>query len=385
MEEIEIGVEALSDQLTAYLPDQAVALIVLSGTLVVGLILHRIAFGGLTQAVASRDLFWRSLVSRTRRPLRLGFIITALGFGVNAAPLSPMATRWLTHGLLVAFIVLIGWMMHTALHIWVTVHLRRFTQGSEDWTLARKHVTQSRIGARVLSILIYIVTAAAILMTFEPVRQYGVSLLASAGAAGIVVGLAFQPVLKNLIAGIQLAITQPIRIEDAVIVEGEWGIVEEITGSYVVIKIWDWRRLIVPLSYFIEQPFQNWTRDTASLIGNVLLYLDHSADTARIREKGEAIVKASPLWDGEVYVLQVTDFRERVMEVRVLASAADAARAFDLRCEIREKLVNWIQSEMPEALPRTREEVRVDGPGAYPGALAPPDGPGDDGTGRSRG
>jgi small-conductance mechanosensitive channel len=209
-------------------------------------------------------------------------------------------------------------------------------------------------------VLIVLVTAAAILMTFDTVRQYGVSLLAAGGAAGIVVGLAFQPVLKNLIAGIQLAVTQPIRIDDALIVEGEWGNVEEITATYGVIKVWDWRRLIVPLSYFIEQPFQNWTRETASLIGAVKLYVDHRADVAAIRAKGRAVVEASELWDRDVYNCAVTDVREQVVEIRLLASARSAARAFDLRCEIRAALIGFIQAEMPEALPRTRADVTLD-------------------------
>ncbi|MFC4670023.1 mechanosensitive ion channel family protein [Seohaeicola nanhaiensis] len=266
--------------------------------------------------------------------------------------------------------MLIGWVVHTALHIWLTVYLRRFKLDAEDNLLARKHVTQSRILARVAGVLIVMITAAAVLMTFESVRQIGVSLLAAGGAAGVVVGLALQPVLKNLFAGIQLAVTQPIRIHDALIVEGEWGQVEEITATYVVVKIWDWRRLIVPLGYFIEQPFQNWTRDTASLIGTVMLYLDHRADVDRLRREGRRIVEATPLWDRDVYAVQVTDFRERVMEVRILASARNAPRTFDLRCEIREKLIAFIQAEMPEALPRTREELTLDPDRALPRALA---------------
>ena len=194
-------------------------------------------------------------------------------------------------------------------------------------------------------------------MTFQPVRQYGVSLLASAGAAGIVAGLALQPVLKNLFAGIQLAVTQPIRIDDALIVEGEWGNVEEITSTYVVLKIWDWRRLILPLSYFIEHPFQNWTRESASLIGSVLVYVDYSVPVQAVREEAERIAAASPLWDRQVINVAVTDFKEQTMEIRILASASNAGRTFDLRCEIREKIIAFIQREYPHALPRLRADV----------------------------
>ncbi len=188
-------------------------------------------------------------------------------------------------------------------------------------------------------------------------RQYGVSLMASAGVAGIVLGLALQPVLKNLFAGIQLAITQPIRIDDALIVEGEWGKVEEITATYVVVKLWDWRRLILPLGYFIEKPFQNWTREGASLIGTVMIYLDYTVPVAEIRRKVEEIAAASPLWDRQVVNVAVTDFRETVMEIRILVSAADGGKTFDLRCEVREKLIAFIQQDYPGALPKMRAEL----------------------------
>jgi len=343
------------------LPDWVMPVAVVVAFFFLGLLVFRLVYAILDRAVAGKDLFWRSLVARTRRPLRLALVVAALSIGVPVAPLGPEQTDFGQHALLIAFIVLVGWTLHTALHIWTTVHLRKFTLDSDDNFLARKHVTQSRIMVRLAGWVIVIVATAAILMTFEGVRQWGVSLLAAGGAAGIVVGFAFQPVLKNLIAGIQLAVTQPIRIDDAVIVEGEWGWVEEITGTYVVIKIWDWRRLVVPLSYFIEQPFQNWTRDSSSLIGGVLLYLDHCADIKRLRAKTEEVCRNSALWDGNVCHVQVNDFRERVMEVRVLASARNAPRTYDLRCEIREELITWIQQEMPEALPRTRETVSVDG------------------------
>jgi len=199
-----------------------------------------------------------------------------------------------------------------------------------------------------------IITIAAALMTFESVKSYGVSLIASAGAAGLIVGLAARPLLTNLFAGIQIAITQPIRIGDAVIVENEWGWVEEITGTYVVIKIWDWRRLVVPLSYFLEKPFQNWTRDTASLIGVIALHVDYRADVARIRQWLEEVVKKSKLWDGEVVNLQVVDADARTIELRALVSARNAPQSWDLRCEMREKLIAFIRDEMPEALPRER-------------------------------
>lgn len=344
------------DGALSWIPSWAVSLMVLFICGVIAVTLHGYAFGAFTRLTASRGLFLRSLISRTKWPTRMAFIIAGLALGTRIAPLGVGQADFTRQILLVCFIILIAWIAQSALHIWSIVYMRRFKLDAEDNLLARKHATQSRILLRVADILIMILGISAILMTFEGVRQYGVSLLASAGAAGIIVGLALQPVLKNLLAGIQLAITQPIRIDDALLVEGEWGKVEEITATYVVIRIWDLRRLILPLSYFIENPFQNWTRETAALIGNVMLYLDYRAPIDAIREKVNAITKASANWNGEVSHVQVTDFRENTMEVRILVSANNSGMAFDLRCEVREQLIAYLQSEHPYALPVRRLE-----------------------------
>lgn len=338
----------------SWLPNWATSFVILSMAVLLGLCLHRLVFGFFHRLVESRGLFWRSIVSRTERPARFALIVTALGIAVSLAPLSPFQTSVARHFLLIALISLIAWIARSILHIWSTLYLRRFRLDAEDNLLARKHITQFRIIRRILDTVIVLIAAAAALMTFDAVRQYGVSLLASAGAAGIVVGLALQPVLKNLLAGVQLAITQPIRIDDQLVVEGESGRVEEINSTYVVVKLWDWRRLILPLNYFIEQPFQNWTRESASLIGSVMLYLDYAAPIDAIRAKAEEVVRASPLFDGQVASVAVTGLREDVMEVRVLLSAANAGKVFDLCCEVREKLITYIQAEHPDALPRTR-------------------------------
>ncbi|MBT9369383.1 mechanosensitive ion channel domain-containing protein [Rhizobium sp. CSW-27] len=354
---MEQRLELYLDTIVRWLPDWLISMAILVLAVLVGWLIHRFVFRLLTRIVANRDLFWRSLVSRTERPLRLAIVTWVLAPAVSMAPLSDRETGILRHILLVCFIVLIGWMARTTLHIWTTVYLRRFKLDAEDNLLARKHVTQSRIMERVAATLIIALTLSAALMTFPAVRQYGVSLMASAGVAGIVLGLALQPVLKNLFAGIQLAITQPIRIDDALIVEGEWGKVEEITSTYVVVKLWDWRRLILPLGYFIEKPFQNWTREGAALIGTVMIYLDYTVPVAEIRRKVEEIARKSPLWDGQVVNVAVTDFRETVMEIRILVSAADGGKAFDLRCEMREKLIAFIQQDYPAALPKLRAEA----------------------------
>jgi small-conductance mechanosensitive channel len=213
-----------------------------------------------------------------------------------------------------------------------------------------------RILQRVAKTLLAIVTAAAALMTFDSVRQYGVSLFASAGAAGLILGLAARPVLSNLLAGIQIAMTQPIRVEDQVVVEGETGWIETITSNYVVVRLWDLRRMVVPLSYFIEKPFQNWTYEGAAQIGAVLLRVGYTVSVDSLRQKFEEIVRRSPLWDGKVAKLEVTDMAIDAVELRALVSARSPGQTWDLRCEVREKLLAFLQ-----APPRERSES-ADGP-----------------------
>jgi small-conductance mechanosensitive channel len=267
----------------------------------------------------------------------------------------------LADALTVVLIVAIGWIAVAAVHVSAELYLRRFCLDVTDNLLARKHLTQVRVLRRAADTIVIIITIGAALMTFEPVRQYGVSLFASAGVAGLVVGLAARPVLSNLIAGIQLAVTQPIRIDDVVVVENEFGRIEEITATYVVLRLWDLRRMVVPLTYFIEKPFQNWTRESSTLIGTVMIYVDYTAPVERLREKATEIAKASPSWDGDLVKVQVTNADATTMELRIIASARSAGDAFDLRCEIREKLVDFLQREIPEALPRRRQQAEIVG------------------------
>jgi small-conductance mechanosensitive channel len=353
MQRLERMIETAT-RMAGEVPDWIASLIIFAIFVVIGAVIHRVIFRLLKSSTKNAGLLWRSLVGRTEQPVRLAVFVAAMAFASTVAPLTSYQVGIVRHLLVLVVIGLLAWTARIALHIWITIYVRKFELNASDNLMARKHVTQSRILQRVANVLIIMIALAWALMTFEPVRQYGVSLLASAGAAGLVVGLALQPVLKNIFAGIQLAITQPIRIDDALLVEGEWGKVEEITATYVVVKIWDWRRLVLPLSYFIEHPFQNWTRETASLIGNVIIYLDFTVPVQRIREKAQEIAKASPLWDGDVFAVQVIDFRETVMEIRILVSARDSGDAYDLRCEVREKLITFIQEEFPETLPRTR-------------------------------
>lgn len=338
-------------------PPWVFSLILIALALIVSQMLYGLAVRVIRRRLKSEDSFWRPLLLRTRGPVRMALCIGAISWAIHAAPLSAQETSLVQHGLLIAFIVLVGWVLMTALGIGTALYLRRFNVEAADNLLARKHYTQIRILKRAAATLIILLTAAFALMTIPGVRQLGVSLLAAGGAAGIIVGLALQPVLSNLLAGVQIALTQPIRIDDAVIVEGEWGKVEEITSTYVVIRIWDLRRLIVPLKYFMEKPFQNWTRESAKLLGPVILHLDYGVPVDAIREKLKTILEVSDKWDGDVSGVQVTNATERTMEIRILASAGNSGDAWDLRCDIREKMIAWLNETYPHALPRDRIDV----------------------------
>lgn len=342
----------------SWLPAWLLSLTVLAAGALLALAAHQMLVLTVRRLIASRDEFWRELVKRTRRPSRLAALILGLAAAAPLARLQTIQLDVLARVLLIGFIVLCGWAAMTALDVATLLYTRRFRIDVEDNLLARKHVTQTRILRRTAAAMIVVLTIAFALMTFAGVRQYGVSLLASAGAAGIIAGLALQPFLTNLIAGIQIATTQPIRIDDAVIVEGEWGRIEEIGSTYVVVKLWDWRRMVLPLTYFIQQPFQNWTRESASLIGTAMVYVDYSAPIEVLRRKLVEIAEASPLWDRNVVNLAVTELSERTMQVRCLTSARNAGEAFDLRCEVREKMVEFLQTELPHALPRERFDLR---------------------------
>ncbi len=342
-----------------WLPDPVVAAIILALAVVIAFSLHRIVRKLIRRLLAKRFPFAFSIFSQMRGLTELALLLLAMIIAVPVAPIGSDTAEWAARLTLIGVIGLIGWAAIAALKISADLYLRQFRLDVEDNLLARKHVTQVRVLLRTAEGLVVLVTLGAALMTFDAVRQYGVSLFASAGVAGIVAGLAARPVLSNLIAGVQLAMTQPIRIDDAVIVEKEWGTIEEINSTYVVVRLWDWRRMIVPLSYFIEKPFQNWTRENSALIGSAFLYVDYRAPVGVIRDKLKEIVKASKNWDGDVVNLQVTDAKESTIELRCLMSARSAGQAFDLRCEVREQLVDFLQKHHPEALPRQRSEVAV--------------------------
>ena len=356
-----------------FLPPWSQGLILLVVASAIALLVHAAAVISLRRTLRRHATYFAPMLGRIRGPTRLALLLLAWGIALQSTVFDESVVFYLGRALMIAFVGLVGWAVIAAINVATDVYLRRFRLDSPDNLLARKHFTQTRILQRTAVIVVAVLTVAVALMTIDPVRQFGVSLLASAGVAGLVIGLAAQPVLSNLIAGVQLAITQPIRIEDAVVVEGEWGQIEEITATYVVVRLWDLRRLVVPLRYFIEHPFQNWTRESGAIIGSVYLHLDYRAPVEEIRQKLAEIVEASPLWDRKVVKLQVTDTRAESIEVRALASAATSGAAWDLRCEVREKLIRFLQAEHPEALPRRRTEVAASAsdPGGGLGRLSP--------------
>ena len=263
----------------------------------------------------------------------------------------------LNHILSLLLIAVVSWLLIKIVYVFEDFLVSRFEIDAKDNLQARKIHTQLRVLKRIVVITIGVVALATMLMTFPKVRQLGTTILASAGIIGIVVGMAAQRTIGAFIAGLQIAFTQPIRVDDVVIVENEWGRIEEITLTYVVVKIWDLRRLIVPITYFIEKPFQNWTRVTADILGTVFLYVDYTVDLGAVREELQRLLKESEFWDGKVCGLQVTNTSERTVEVRALMSAADASAAWSLRCHVREKLVDFIKTRFPQALPRLRAEL----------------------------
>lgn len=329
--------------------------------LVVGFLVHAILFV-IAARIARRTVrpLDELFVQYSRRPARL---LIPLAFAMVAWRSVPRDAAWAVSGerlLGMLFIVGIAWLliaMTQVLADWVAL---RFPVDVTENLQARRIRTQAQIFRRTASTIIAGLAIALILLKIPGVENVGASLLASAGIAGIVVGMAARPALSNLLASLQLALTQPIRLDDVVIVEGEWGRIEEITNTYVVVKIWDLRRLVVPLSHFIEHPFQNWTRSTSKVLGTVFVSVDYTMPIESVREALHRILQSSSLWDGEVWNLQVVESTDRTLQLRALMSASDAGKAWDLRCYVREHLVRYLCDEHSSHLPRTRAELQMD-------------------------
>jgi small-conductance mechanosensitive channel len=328
-------------------------LLLLAGAVLAAIASHTLLIFVLRRLI-SRGSIASSILKRIGGPTRLVMVLLALVLVLPVAEFNAEFAEATRQILKVGVVVLLGWSAAIAINATARRVAGRHDIGVEDNLTARRIHTQINILRRVSLVGVFLLTLGTSLMIFPAVRSFGVSLFASAGVAGLVLGFAARPILTNLIAGMQIALTQPIRIDDVLIVEGEWGWVEEITTTYVVIRIWDQRRLIVPLSHFIEKPFENWTRESAAILGVVLWHLDYRAPIAEMRKKLEELLYANELWDGKVANLQVVDSGVSTITVRALMSARNSPTAWDLRCEIREQMLEWLRAEYPDALPRVR-------------------------------
>ncbi|MDF3981742.1 mechanosensitive ion channel [Luteibacter sp. PPL201] len=332
------------------------ALIVVIALAVAGLL--RRVVNAVLRRFAIHHPMGASIIRRANAPMEAIVPLAMLLVAFRAAPDEPARlVRVLEHVVGVALIVAVTWFIVRCIGALEAAVTRFNPIDLEDNLRARRLQTQVRVLSRTAMVVVVVLGTAVVLMTFPGVRQFGASLLASAGLAGLAVGLAAKPVLGNLIAGIQIALTQPIRIDDVVIVEGEWGRVAEITSTYVVVKIWDERRMIVPLQYFIENPFQNWTRTSSQILGSVLLWFDYGLPLEPLRGELERLCKNAAEWDGRVMVLQVVDSNDKAMQVRALVSSADSGKSFDLRCKVREGLIAFVRREFPTFLPRYRADL----------------------------
>jgi small-conductance mechanosensitive channel len=333
---------------------------VLAGALILGIIIHRVFFAILTRVTKHTkstvdDIF----VQHSRNPSRCVFPLLMVFLALPVAELPTAATNFFGHIFSLALIASVAWLAAALTKVLRDAVAIRFKIEEQDNLRARRVHTQIMMLRRITNVIIVIITIGLMLMTFPAIRHLGTTLFASAGIVGIVAGIAARPALANLIAGVQIALAEPIRIDDVVIVEGEWGRIEEITTTYVVVRIWDLRRLVLPLAYFIEKPFQNWTRISADLLGTVFIYADYTAPVEEIRAEVLRILKSSDSWDGKVWNLQVTDATEHSIQLRALMSAANSSAAWDLRCLVRERLIVFLQANYPQCLPRTRAELRA--------------------------
>lgn len=339
--------------------------------LLLAVILRRLVWR-LLERVGRRYPPWGELLHQASAPGEWVLPLLLLVVAVHTHP--PASNHGLLdivqHLLLIALIMAFTWLAIRCVGAVEGIFIRRFPLDTADNLRSRSLLTQAKVLSRTMIVLIVLLGGSGMLLTIPGVRQVGTSLLASAGVAGLAVGFAAKPVLSNLIAGIQIALTQPIRLDDVVIIEGEWGRIQEITGTYVVVHIWDDRRLVVPLNWFMENPFQNWTRTSSQLLGSVFLWVDYGMPLEPLRQELQRLCEQAPEWDKRVCLLQVTDTSDKAMQLRILVSTADSGRGWDLRCRIREGLLAFLQQHYPQSLPRLRGEFE-----ATPAGSGPPPSP----------
>ena len=298
--------------------------------------------------------FSRSLLNRLSKPFSYFLPLLAFNFLLPLMKMRTDIALFLSKAIEILLAISFANVLIALIKVFEDYVYHTFDIDKADNLKERKIRTQLQFIRRLAVSLVIVLTVCAILLSFNNLRKIGTGLLTGVGVGGIIIGFAAQKSLGNFLAGFQIAFTQPLRIDDVLVVEGEWGRVEEITLSYVVLKIWDQRRLILPINYFVEKPFQNWTRNTSDILGTVFLYLDYTIPLQPIRSELTRLLENNPLWDKRINVLQVTNTSERTIEVRALMSAASSGNAFDLRCDIREGLINFVQENYPQCLPTTR-------------------------------
>ncbi|MEJ2695453.1 MAG: mechanosensitive ion channel family protein [Candidatus Sulfobium sp.] len=331
---------------------------VLVGAIIAGLIAHKVLFrvaANISRRTSS--IVDDSLVGHLRRPARVMIPLVIFYVTLQFEHVPSDVLRVIEKISLVLLILGASWVLVALTSVLEDFVLSKYRIADDENIRARKIYTQFKIIKKILIVAILVVGLAAVLLSFKKFRQVGAGLLASAGVAGIVLGVAARPALSNLLAGIQIALTEPIRLEDVVVVEGEWGRIEEITLTYVVVKIWDLRRLVVPIGYFLDKPFRNWTRQSSDLIGSVYLYADYTVPVPEVREELHRILQESSYWKGDVWALQVTDATEKTIQLRAIMDAGDSSNAWYLRCEVREKLIEFLRVKHPDALPKVRAGI----------------------------
>jgi small-conductance mechanosensitive channel len=325
---------------------------------VIAIVVHSILFKILKKIGRQfKDLPDDSLTRHCSSVTRWLIVILTVRLVIPMLALSEQFAEPVTHLFSLALIAFFSALLIKLTYVFDDFVLHRFSVSEKNNLEARKVHTQLTVLRRIFIVVVILIAVAVMLMTFEKVRALGTAILASAGIVGIVIGMAAQKTIGTLIAGLQIAFTQPIRIDDVVIIESEWGRIEEITLTYVVVRIWDLRRLVVPITYFIEKPFQNWTRVSADLLGTVFLYVDYTVPVEAIRKELGGILENLPQWDKKVCAVQVTNVTEHTVELRALMSSVDASLLWELRCIVRERLIDFIRKNYPDALPKLRAEL----------------------------
>jgi small-conductance mechanosensitive channel len=356
--------------------DWVYAVFLFSAVVVFGNGFHYIVFKLLHRSETQSQRRTLGLGTYVAKPARALFLTIGLRIILPFVPrIPPVLLGQINQGVEIFLVLFVGWLAIGCVYVFQAFTLSRFDTTVADNLRARRVHTQMQFFRRLLIAFVIILDAGALLWSLHDARlwKFGTGLLASAGLASLVLATAAKSTASNFLAGLQIAFTEPIRIDDVVVISGEWGRIAEITSTYVVVKIWDRRTLVVPLSYFIEQPFANWTRNGSDMMGTAFLYVDYSVPVEPLRAELQRIVQDSPLWDKQVCGLQVTDLTAQTMELRCLISSSDSGRNFDLRCLVREKMIEFLRTNYPQALPTMRVELKEIAPKAEePGLLPPP-------------